>query len=192
MNTIKNIIRQTCLPLQVVGMFVFMFFMSACSNDIKEIQFFDPSNQPVQVVKKAHIVQSKGGDIQLKLDAPSIQKFDGEEPKTEYPDGVFVQFFNSQNEVSTSLSAEYAISYDAQNIMEARNNVVIIDYGSGDTTYMESIVWNKDEKRIYSNKPIKSVNGTRITYGDGFESDDKFKNPKIFNQRGTLEWNEGE
>ena len=175
MNTIKNIIRQTCLPLQVVGMFVFIFFMSACSNDIKEIQFFDPSNQPVQVVKNAHIVQSKGGDIQLKLDAPSIQKFDGEEPKTEYPDGVFVQFFNSQNEVSTSLSAKYAISYDAQNIMEARNDVVIIDYGSGDTTYMESIVWNKDEKRIYSRvtnirqPTIRGLSGTP-TCGSGIRA----------------------
>ena len=74
--------------------------------------------------------------------------------------------------------------------MEARNNVVVIDYNSGDTTYMESIVWDKNEKRIYSDKPIKSVNGGRITYGDGFESDESFKNPQILRQRGTLEWNE--
>ncbi len=192
MNAIKNIIRQTCLSLRVVGVFVFLFFVLACSNDMKEIQFFDPSNQPVQAVKNADIIQSKGGDIQLKLVARTIKSYDGEEPKTEYSDGVFIQFFNSKNEVSTSLSAKYAVSYDAQNIMEARNDVIVIDYGTGDTTYMESIVWDKNEKKIYSDKPIKSVNGTRITYGDGFESDDKFKNPQIFNQRGSIEWNEDE
>ena len=66
--------------------------------------------------------------------------------------------------------------------------MVIIDYDSGDTTYMESLIWDKKEKKIYSDKPLKSVNGSRVTYGDGFESDESFKNPQIFRQRGTLEF----
>ena len=137
-------------------------------------------------------MQSKNGNIQFKLTAPTIKKYDGETPKTEYPDGVFVEFYGSDKAVSASLSAKYAVSFDTKNIMEARNNVVIIDYASGDTTYMESVVWDKNEKKMYSNQPIKSVNGTRITYGDGFESDEKFKNPQIFGQRGVLELKEDE
>ena len=189
MKYLYNIIAsQTRLLLSIAGVFVFL--MSGCSNDMKELQFFDQSGQPVQVVRDTEIIQSKKGHIQLKLTAPVINAYDGEEAKTEYPEGVFIQFFGNDDKISTSLSAKYAISYDYKQIMEARNNVVVIDYNSGDTTYMESIVWDKNEKRIYSDKPIKSVNGSRITYGDGFESDESFKNPQILRQRGTLEWND--
>jgi hypothetical protein len=55
---------------------------------------------------------------------------------------------------------------------------------------MESLIWDKKEKKIYSDKPLKSVNESRVTYGDGFESDENFKNPQIIHQRGTLEWKE--
>lgn len=184
MRYINHIKTQTRLPLLVVGVFV----LFGCSNDMKEIQFFDQSNMPVQMVKDSKIIQSKKGEVQLKLTTSTINVYDGEEPKTEYPDGVFIEFFNTDKKVSTTLSAKYAVSYDSKNIMEARNNVVIIDYDSGDTTYMESLIWDKKEKKIYSDKPLKSVNGSRVTYGDGFESDESFKNPQIFRQRGTLEF----
>ena len=186
MKYFDSIRIQTRLLLLVAGVFVFI----GCSNDMKEIQFFDQSNMPVQIVKDSEIIQSKKGNIQLRLVASIINVYDGEEPKTEYPEGIYLEFFNKDMEVSTSLSAKYAVSYDSKKIMEARNNVIIIDYDSGDTTYMESLIWDKKEKKIYSDKPLKSVNGSRVTYGDGFESDENFKNPQILRQRGTLEWNE--
>ena len=83
---------------------------------------------PVQMVKDSKIIQSKKGEVQLKLTTSTINVYDGEEPKTEYPDGVFIEFFNADKKVSITLSAKYAVSYDSKNIMEARNNVVIIDW----------------------------------------------------------------
>ena len=71
-------------------------------------------------------------------------------------------------------------------MVEARNNVVSVDFRSGDTSYLNSIVWNSSEHRIYSDDTIKSVNGQRVTYGDGFESDDNFNEPRILHQRGTI------
>ena len=70
------------------------------------------------------------------------------------------------------------------------NNVVVIDYQSGDTTYMETLVWDRNSKRIFSNHPLMSVNGKRVTYGDGFVSDEKLENPIILRQRGTIEWDD--
>ncbi len=183
-----NILKQLTQPFSLIGFVSIVFFLHSCSNDMKEIQFFDRSQQPVQVLKNAEIVRSSNGNVDMLLTAPSLNKYEGELAKTEYPQGVFIQFFDINKRVKTSLSCKYAISMDSKRIMEARNNVVIIDYESGDTTYMESIIWDQNEKRIYSNKPLKSVNGSRVTYGDGFESDESFENPQIIRQRGTLEW----
>ena len=65
--------------------------------------------------------------------------------------------------------------------------MVIIDYRSGDTSYMENIIWNSAEGRIYSNDTVRSVNGARVTIGDGFESDENFTSPQILHQRGTIQ-----
>ena len=64
--------------------------------------------------------------------------------------------------------------------------MVVIDYRTGDTSYLETITWNSAQHRIYSDNPVKSVNGKRVTYGDGFESDDEFTMPYIKGQRGTM------
>ena len=46
------------------------------------------------------------------------------------------------------------------------------------------------EHRVFSEHPLRSKNGQRITLGDSFESDDEFKEPHIIHQRGTIEWKE--
>ena len=61
-----------------------------------------------------------------------------------------------------------------------------MDFRSGDTTYLDSIVWESATHTIYSKAPVKSVNGQRVTYGDAFESDENFTTPIIYNQRGTM------
>jgi LPS export ABC transporter protein LptC len=191
---VRNILiinRQTrLLYIITISVIVFSLSLSGCTNKMKDVHRFDPLNSPMQVIKDSEIIQSKTGNVQLFLKAPIMNIYDGEDARTEYPEGVFIKFFAEDGSLSTTLSSKYAISYDAKKIMEARNNVIIIDYASGDTTYMESVVWDKNTKKIYSDDPIKSVNGSRITYGDGFESDESFKNPQIYRQRGTLQWNE--
>ena len=71
--------------------------------------------------------------------------------------------------------------------MKAQDSVVVIDYQNGDTIYLEDIIWNSNEDRIYSNHSVRAVNGQRVTYGDGFVSDQQMQNLRILRQRGTVE-----
>lgn len=160
----------------------------ACSNDMETIRFFEKKEMPLQTLSNAEILRSKDGNVQVHLEAPEINRYDGDNPRTEYPKGVRVNFFDANKTVKSSLSAKYAIDIERKNQIIARNNVVIIDYQTGDTTYMETLVWDRNEHRIFSNNPLMSVNGQRVTYGDGFVSDEKLENPRILRQRGTIEW----
>lgn len=167
-----------------------LFFFISCSNDMKHIKFFDKKEIPLQTLSNTEILRSKSGEVQVRLYAPEIRKFDGEKARTEYPKGVLIDFYDANMKVKSSLSAKYAIDWERKNQIIARNNVVVIDYQSGDTTYMETLVWDRNEKRIFSNHPLMSVNGPRVTYGDGFLSDEKLENPRILRQRGTIEWSD--
>jgi len=168
-------------------LFLVVILTVSCRNDMDKVHFFDPQNLPHQSLDTVRMVRSTNGNLQLLVSAPKVVVRDDKEKKTEYPDGFSLQFFDRSDKPVAVISADYAYSLDEKKIIEARRNVVVIDYRSGDTSYLESIVWDSPQGRIYSNDPVKSVNGQRVTYGDGFESDENFTTPQITHQRGTIQ-----
>lgn len=173
-----------------VGLLLAFLSLSSCANDMEKVDFFSKKDLPGEVIRNASISRTEKGVLQMRLTAPLIERYSSPQAKTLYPDGLFVRFYNEQGEITSSISARYGYSLDDRNIMEARDSVVIVDYRSGDTSYLEHIIWNSDENRVYSNRPVKSVNGQRVTYGDGFVSDENFTKPQILRQRGTIEFND--
>ena len=191
MTTVKNIYKTTQLLL-LAGVVSLFTICVSCSNDMETIRFFEKKEMPLQTLSDAEILRSKDGNVQVRVLAPEINRYDGENARTEYPKGVLLQFYDANKKVKSTLTAKYAIDSDRKNQIIARNNVIIIDHQTGDTTYMETLVWDRNEKRIFSNNPLMSVNGQRVTYGDGFVSDEKLENPRILRQRGTIEFDEEE
>lgn len=170
---------------------LFILLIVSCGSDMEKVRFFDRKTLPTQTIVDGVIVRSSMGNRQMRMEAPLIESYDNPEHKTVYPQGVSLTFFEGgSTKPKVSLKAGYAVSYDDKRRMEARDSVVIIDFGTGDTTYLTNIIWDQNEQRIFSQKPVRSVNGPRVTLGDGFESDENFVHPLIYHQRGTIEWNE--
>ncbi len=167
--------------------FVMFSLMCACRNDMQKVHFFDKKELPQQTLDSVHVLRSENGIVQVSLTAPLVLVYESPEKKTIYPKGIDMDLFDNNMNPLAHIQADQAISLDEKKIIEIRNNVVIIDHRSGDTSYLESLVWNSAEHRIFSNDPVSSVNGQRVTYGDGFESDDSFEQPIIVRQRGTIE-----
>lgn len=192
----RNAMRQSPIKVRrhtagVLPCFVLLLLsLVSCRNDMEKVRLFDPHNLPQQNLDTVRAVRSLGGKKQMVLVAPKVVMYDHPERKTIYPDGIDMLIFGSNDKVTASIKAKYASSLDEKKIIEARKDVVIIDYRSGDTSYLNSIIWNSAEHRIFSRDTIKSVNGARVTYGDGFESDDEFTAPRILHQRGTMTFDE--
>lgn len=165
-------------------------FFSACGNDIEKTKIFEPQTLPDNTVKNAKVQRSENGKLQLIMRAPLIENYSVPEKKTEYPKGVNMHFYSGWNKPTGILRARYAVSYDTRQTTIVRDSVVIIDLQRGDTVYLQELTWNQLEHRIYSDKPVRTKNGPRVTYGDKFESDDAFEAPIIYHQRGTIEWEE--
>lgn len=165
----------------------------ACNSD-RGMLPEDRRDSAIQEVRNAQVWRSEFGKLQLELDAPLIQKYDKPKVKTEYKSGrgqrVQLRLYNGGREVKTIIEAGSAVSFDDLNIMEAHDSVVVIDFSSGDTIYLEDLIWNSNEDRIYSDHPVYAKNGKRITQGDGFVSDQKMENMQIIHQRGIIELEE--
>lgn len=151
---------------------------------------FEPKSLPESTIKNARIQRSEKGRLQLVMSAPLVEQYSQPEPKTEYPKGVVMHFYDGYQRATGILRARYAVSYDKREVMQVRDSVVIIDLQRGDTVYLHNLTWNQMEHRIYSDTTVRTKNGQRVTIGDRFESDDAFEQPQIFHQRGTIEWEE--
>jgi LPS export ABC transporter protein LptC len=174
----------------------FLFLLSllaACDGDKKMIPE-DRRDSADQEVCGAHVRRSEYGKLQLELDSPLIQKFEKPIAKTIYKSAngerVQLRLYDDDRSIKSSIEANYAISYDDRDIMEAHDSVVVIDYSNGDTIYLEDLIWNSSEDRIYSEHPVRAKNGNRITEGDGFVSDQRMENMQIIRQRGIIEFEE--
>lgn len=159
---------------------------TGCTNNIDQVRFFDRKVLPQQALTTAQILRSQNGKVQSAITAPTIEQYNVPDARTIYPDGIYVVFFSDSGDTNGSLRANYAISWDQPPVMLARDSVVIINYQSGDTVYLQELVWNREAGRIFSNYPLEAHNGQQVTYGDSFHSDDSLHHMQIINQRGVF------
>lgn len=171
----------------VLSLFFVFMFLGSCKNDMGKVRFFDRQKLPDQMLYNADITHSENGHVDMRLTAPIVAQYTTPERKTLYPEGVNIVFYNQQLQKTATVAAKYAATYDDKGLSMIKDSVVIIDCNTHDTIYLEDLIWSKNEGRVYSRHLVEAHNGQRVTFGDGFESDDAFNNLRIIRQRGTIE-----
>lgn len=170
----------------LVPLLLTLLALTACSNSMDKVHFFDRKSLPVQTLYDATVLQSRSGNIQSELRAAVISKYEHPQATTTYPKGLQLVFFDNEGDTSCTLQAGFGMSWDRDGVMMVRDSVIIISYTQGDTIYLQDLVWNQSEGRVFSNNPVRTQNGARVTIGDSFHSDDKLEQMQIVNQRGVL------
>ena len=82
----------------------------------------------------------------------------------------------------SKLTALYGVNWENKKIMEAKRNVVITNFETGEIIETEHLVWDVDKKLIYSNTQIKQTKADGSVYiGKRFESDESLSKYTIYN-----------
>ena len=175
--------------------FILALFTSGfwgCENNIETVKLVTDNQQlPVETSSKLEILYSDSAKAKVRVTAPRLNRFDNPELVIELPEGVKVEFFDSENNVSSTLTARFALRRENEGIMEARNDVVVINSKS-EKLNTEHLIWNEKTAKIYSDEFVKITTKDKIIMGDGFESDPEFINYKIFKIKGTISLHQDE
>jgi len=159
----------------------------SCSSSSKKIEMLEYEGRfPDESVRNIEVVMSEDGEITFTMYAPLMNKYYGDHPYTDFPEGIIIASY-SNGEKHSTLSADYAINEEFTQRYEAKGNVVIVNLIKEESILTEKIIWDKINKRIYSDVEITKIkaDGT-IDKGDGFESDEKFTKYSIKNPRGEI------
>ncbi len=145
----------------------------------------DFANLPIESFKDITVLRSDSGNLQFFMTSPQLDRYQSDQSYSKYPKGLRVIFYEENRKEKMKLSANYAIHYEDKKIMEAKNNVVIIDFEKGDTIYTESILWDRKRKTISSNVAVKIVKKDEVLYGSGFDADESFNDYELRRPRGS-------
>ncbi len=161
---------------------------TACKNDMQVVNSLtEEENTPGIVAKNSEVIYTENGIVKLKVMAPTTKRFQfAEEPHTEFPDGITVFTYDDKNEEESNLTAKFAIYYEKKELWMVRNNVVAKNR-KGEILNTEELFWDEKKKTIYSNVMVKITTKDGVTYGQGFESDERFEEWII--KRPTGEYN---
>ena len=159
----------------------------SCQSDLQTIDELTRIDEgPMESVFNVEMVYTDQGHTRMILNAEQMDRYEGEEPYLELPRGLHVQFFDTLGNKTSSMSSKYAISYDDPEIIEAHNDVVVINE-AGERLNTEQLIWDQKEEIIYSDKFVKITTEEEVLYGEGFESDERFDRWKITSPRGTFQ-----
>ncbi|MCL1850892.1 MAG: LPS export ABC transporter periplasmic protein LptC [Bacteroidetes bacterium] len=141
---------------------------------------------PDESARNIEIIMSEDGQTTFSLYAPLMNKYFGDNPYFDFPEGITVSSYTNGEKHST-LKADYAISVERTQLMEAHRNVVIVDLIKQESILTEKIIWDQRNKKIYSDVEVTQIraDGT-INKGDGFEADEKFTKYVVKKPRGEI------
>lgn len=167
----------------------FCFLLSACENDIEKVNLLTKKKKlPIESGKQMTIIYSDSGLVRAKIQAPVLERYAGKENYMLMPKGVKMEFFNGEEEVSSTLTSKFAkvTEFPDNKILEAKNDVVVVNE-NGEKLNTEQLFWDQKEQKITSNTFVKITRKTEIIMGDGLESNQDFTKYKIKKIRGTLQ-----
>ncbi|MBK6283104.1 MAG: LPS export ABC transporter periplasmic protein LptC [Draconibacterium sp.] len=182
----KNIrkIKRYCVAVLVSGAAMLFY---GCENNIEQIKaFYTTENLPVLEATNFETLLTDSGQVRYFLKAPKLLQFQDEGRNyIEFPEGMELIKFDEHKRIISSITADYAKQFIAEDKWEAKNNVVATN-AQGDTLKTEHLIWEEKKEIIYTEEFVKIIRTDQIITGIGFTSDQKLQNWKIKNPKGTI------
>lgn len=153
----------------------------ACEDSLNEMNKYNQEvDVPQGVAKKINLFYTDSGTVKSNLKSPKMYDYSQEKfAYRVFPNGVEVDFFNSDSTKST-IVADSAIVYINTDLIDLRNNVEITRSDSVILTTSQ-LYWDTDKEWVFTDREytIQQANGSKNN-GFGFDASQDFK---VYNSR---------
>lgn len=116
------------------------------------------------------------GKVVATLKTPYLKEFGiNNFPYEEFPDGIAVTFVDDEGK-ENYIYADYALRYKPNNLIDLRDNVVLI-LNDSTTLKTSQLFWDQKNKWIFTDQPytVRFPEDDSFNHGEGFDSDQDFE-----------------
>ncbi|MFW5774110.1 MAG: LPS export ABC transporter periplasmic protein LptC [Tangfeifania sp.] len=183
-SKIRNLLIVFRIAVLVSGAAI---LFSGCENNIEEIKAFSTTeNLPLQEATNFETLFTDSGEVRFSLKAPRLFRYEtGGKPFVEFTEGIELVKYDADQNIISSITADYAKQFPNEDKWEAKNNVVATNL-EGDTLKTEHLIWEEKTEKIYTEEFVKIIRPDQIITGIGFESDQSLENWRIKKPKGTI------
>lgn len=165
-----------------------LLFMASCGKENKEVVevTFDPENTYTLRTTDVSSLISDSGITRYRMNAKEWLVFGkAREPYSYFPQGVYVEKFDSLFNVEASVTADTAYYWDKKGLYKLIGHVSILSQ-EGKKLDTSILYFDQKEDQIYTDEYFELEEGDKIITGIGFKSNQNMTKYKIFNSQGTF------
>lgn len=168
--------------------------MYCCTSDVDNMDKSDievSGTIPDAYYSDFNITYTDSGILKVKITGEILEQYaekDSIEGKDIMKNNVFLQFYNSNKEVTSTLKANHAVRYQKSGKMFASNDVIVVNK-LGEKLNTERLLWDSKSEKIICDTTvvITKPSGQKIV-GSSLVSDQTFENYKITKVTGELKF----
>ena len=183
-DRLKYITRMASVAMCVI------LFLVACSGKKTEVAegYENVDSMPSLYTRDVNALISDSGITRYRIEAPAWYMYESEameDPYWYFPEGLYVEQFDSTFATETMIKGDTAIYYKKEQVWRLDKNVHIenIEGRKFDT---QQLYWNQKSRRIYSDSAIRITTGEEVIEGVGFESNEQITKYTILRVTGIF------
>ena len=143
-------------------------------------------DDPIMSARNIEVLFSDSGVLQARLTGPLMNRYGGEDPYMEFPDGFRIVMFDSLKRESTTITGNRGIRSETARSMEAYGNVVVRNELKQEQLNTEHLVWDERRHLIFSDVPVKIIRPNQVLHGTSMEADESFTRYTIREPSGEM------
>lgn len=182
---VTDILSITTIPRVVV---MLLLFTVACSQEVKEVvdATYDPEKSYTMKATQVNTLISDSGITRYRIEAAEWIVFGkAKEPYWYFPEGIYVEKFDTLFHSEASIKADTAYYFDKKGLWHLIGNVEVESL-QGEQFDTSELFWDQKKEKVYSDKFIRIQQKEQIITGVGFESNQNMTRYKIFNSQGEF------
>ena len=157
--------------------------LASCSQQetTKPVVYDGPSRE----MENVDMLYTEKQTLKVKLQAKKIFEFASGD--NEFPEGIYLEFYDETGLLTSTLRANSAYFFKAENKWRARGKVEVKNIEKGEELNTEELFWRPDKKRIFTEKFVTIKQHSEVLYGTGLDAAQDLSDYTITKPEGEIE-----
>ncbi len=123
---------------------------------------------PLSEAEQVTLHYTEHQQIKIKMTAPKIFEFQNGD--REFPEGLYLEFYDEQGELSSTLKANRARYFKEQNQWQGQGNVTVNNIKQHQQLDTEELYWKPDTEKIFTDSFVTIRLESEVIYGTGLDA----------------------
>jgi LPS export ABC transporter protein LptC len=159
----------------------------SCVNDLDQIKRVtnDPK-APDEVTTNLEVFYTDSGAPKVRIFAKLAETYSQPELVTKLKDGIKVDFYDSDGEIVSTLTALYGEIQTSKGRMFVRDSVQLFNRAKNQRMETEELIWNQTDSVVYTEKNVIVKSPKGVVYGKGIRTTQDFNHYTFFKPTGKI------